>query len=270
MAIDITKLWDFSDPKISETRFRQAMVEASADDRLILLTQVARSYGLRKEFSEARDILASIEPSISQASAEAQTHYRLELGRTYASPAHSKESRTVENDKKAKDSYMSAFETAKNAHLDTLAIDALHMMPFVASEPESQLKWNLKAIDYMERSSQADAKRWEGSLRNNLGYAKHLSGEYDDALTQFQLSLAAYDRDGKVDAVRIAHWMIAWTLRAQKKYPQAIEIQLRLEREFQDAGNPDPYVFEELVQLYRETGNHKLELHYREKYNASM
>jgi hypothetical protein len=32
---------------------------------------------------------------------------------------------------------------------------------------------------------------------------------------------------------------------------EAIEIQLRLEREWDEAGEPDPYVFEELEHLYR-------------------
>ncbi len=43
------------------------------------------------------------------------------------------------------------------------------------------------------------------------------------------------------------------TLRAQGKFQEAIEIQLRLEREWEQAGEPDPYVFEELEQLYRAT-----------------
>jgi len=40
-------------------------------------------------------------------------------------------------------------------------------------------------------------------------------------------------------------------LRAMGRLDEAMEIQLRLERECDDAGEPDPYVFEELELLYQ-------------------
>ena len=43
--------------------------------------------------------------------------------------------------------------------------------------------------------------------------------------------------------------MIAWTLRALGRLNEALEIQPRLEREYDEAGEPDPYVFEELELL---------------------
>ena len=41
MAIDFSPLWDFGDPALSEQRFRAALVAASADDALVLQTQIA-------------------------------------------------------------------------------------------------------------------------------------------------------------------------------------------------------------------------------------
>ena len=93
------------------------------------------------------------------------------------------------------------------------------------------------------------------ALRNNVGYARHLLGDYEEALRQFHLSLAAHERAGRARNVRIAHWMIAWTYRAQRRFDEAIAVQLRLEREWAEAGEPDPYVFEELEHLYRATGD---------------
>ena len=57
MAIDIDPLWDFSKPDVSEQRFRAALASATGDDALILQTQIARTYGLRKDFAKAQDIL---------------------------------------------------------------------------------------------------------------------------------------------------------------------------------------------------------------------
>jgi tetratricopeptide (TPR) repeat protein len=263
MAIDLNALWDYTDPALSESRFREALQQASAQDVPILQTQIARTFGLRRRFDEARTVLASIAPRIESESPEAQTRYFLELGRTHASPAHPPEAGTPANREIARSHYMRAFQVASDAKLDALAIDALHMMPMVDTDAAQQLEWNQKALDFMERSSQPAAKRWEASLRNNVGYAKHLAGDYDGALRQFRLSLAAHERAGNAYAVRIAHWMIAWTYRAQQRYAEAIDIQLRLEREWDAAGKPSQSVYDELEHLYRALGDDAKAAHYQ-------
>ena len=42
-ALDLAPLWDFSQPAISEQRFRDRLDGASRDDALILQTQSART-----------------------------------------------------------------------------------------------------------------------------------------------------------------------------------------------------------------------------------
>jgi hypothetical protein len=49
--------------------------------------------------------------------------------------------------------------------------------------------------------------------------------------------------------------MIAWTLRSMGRLQEAVDIQLRLERERDELGEPDRYVFEEFEHLYRAPGN---------------
>lgn len=251
MTLNISALWDFAHPELSEERFRVALPAASTDDVLILQTQIARTYGLRRDFSQARQILAGIEAQMTLASPEARTRYHLELGRTYASAAHPPEALTAEAQDLARAAYTQAFELARDGKLDALAIDALHMMTMVDTAPEDQLKWNREAIDLMQASEQPDAKKWAGSLHNNMGYALHLAGRFDEALSEFELALAAHEQGGNPESIRIAHWMIAWTLRALNRFQEALEIQLRLEKECDEAGEPDPYVFEELEILYR-------------------
>ena len=118
-----------------------------------------------------------------------------------------------------------------------------------------ELDWDRKALAFMKSSSQPAARKWEASLHNNTGYALHLLGRYEDALGEFKLALAARERDGKAQDIRIAYWMIAWTLRALSRLDEALAIQLRLERECDEAGEPDPYVFEELELLYKALNN---------------
>ncbi|MEZ0307731.1 MAG: tetratricopeptide repeat protein [Ramlibacter sp.] len=269
MVIDLGALWDYSKPEVSEQRFRAAAASATSDEVLVLQTQIARTYGLRKDFTRAREILAGIEPQLPRASAEVQVRYHLELGRTYASPVHPPESQTAEARERARVANMRAFEMAQAARLDALAIDALHMMVMVDSAPADQLAWNMKALAYMEKSDQAAAKGWEGSLRNNVGYALHQAGRYPEALEQFEKALALRLRGTNVRATRIAYWMIAWTYRAMGRLPEALEIQLRLEREWDAAGEPDPYVFEELAHLYRALKDESKAAFYEERHRKS-
>jgi len=269
MAISVNSLWDYGKPEVSEERFRAALDGASEDDKLILQTQIARTFGLRREFVKAREVLAAVERALSQASAEVQVRYFLELGRSYCSPVHPQELRTPENVERARASFLRAYELAASARLDFLAVDALHMMPVVDAEPDRQVEWNEKALAYLESSDQPEVKGWEGSLRNNVGYAKRLKGDYEAALRQFQLSREAHDRAGRARNVRIADWMIARTYRDQKRFSEAIAMQLDLERAWDAENEPDPYVFEELEQLYRELGDDKRAQHYAQRLKAA-
>lgn len=255
MAIDLVPLWDFDRPDISEQRFRTALATASGDDALILQTQIARTYGLRGEFERARAVLKSLDSAMPQASAEARVRYALELGRTYASGTHPAESQTPQARELARAEYLCAFETAKRAQLDNLAIDALHMLALIDTAPTDQLKWGREALAVSQASAQPAARQWEASLRNNVGYALHQLGRYDEALQQFTLAVALRERGTNAQATRVAYWMVAWTLRAMGRTQEALDIQLRLERERDAAGTPSPYVFEELELLYRSKGD---------------
>jgi tetratricopeptide (TPR) repeat protein len=142
------------------------------------------------------------------------------------------------------------------------------MMTFVDTAPEEQLEWNHKALALMQSSDQPDAKKWAGALHNNTGYALYLLERYDEALAEFKLALAAHERSGKPQNIRVAHWMIAWTLRALGQLNEALEIQLRLEREYDEAGEPDPYVFEELELLYQAINDKEKAEFYANRRNA--
>ena len=262
MAIDIGLLWDFDNPSLSEQRFRTELAKSTGDDALILTTQIARTYGLRKDFNRAQAILSEVESKLPSAGAEARARFALEYGRTLASATHPPETQSDATKALARTRFESALATARAAKLDALAIDAIHMLAFVDTAPADQLKWAQAALAVVEASSQPAAKKWEASIRNNLGYALHQLGRYDEALEQFKLALSIRERGTNAVATRTAHWMIAWTLRALKRSDEALAIQLRLEREGETARQPDPYVFEELEILYREKGEVARAAHY--------
>lgn len=269
MAIDLTPLWDFSRPDVSEQRFRAALATASGDEVVILQTQIARSFGLRKEFAQAQALLESIEPQARTAGPEARVRFALELGRSHASATHPPATQTAQAKALARQAFGQALEQARAAGLDGLAIDAIHMFAFIDTAPGDQLKWAQQALAVVEASTQLAAKAWEASIRNNLGMALHGLGRFDEALVQFKQALAVRERGGNAERVRIAHWMVAWTLRAMKRDNEALALQLRLEREGDAAGHPDPHVFEELEILYRNKGDAALAATYAERRKAS-
>ena len=268
-AVDLSSLWDFSRPDVSEQRFRAALLTASEDDALILRTQIARSLGLRRDFERAREELRAVAKELDRAGAEARTRYFLELGRTYASAAHPAELQTPQARELARSAYRQAIELARTASLDGLAIDAIHMMAFVDTGAADQLTWAEEALRIVESSTQPAARRWEASIRNNLGHALHQLGRYDEALVQLRQAVAIRERGTSAEATRTAHWMVARTLRVMGQVDEALQIQLRLEREADLAGKPDHYVFEELRLLYASKGEPDRARHYEDRIAAA-
>jgi tetratricopeptide (TPR) repeat protein len=269
MAVDVLSLWNFGDPAGTEQKFRDALKTAKGDDVLILQTQIARTYGVRKDFAQAQKNLKEIEPQLPKAGVEPNVRYWLEWGRTLSSAVHPKESQTDEVRAQALAAFDRAFKLADQAGLGYLAVDALHMRSFAQPDPARVLALDLNTLAYMEASKDPEAKKWEGSMRNNVGWALHKVGRLDESLAQLKLALAARERQGDAGRIRVAHWMVAWTLLAMKRTDEALAIQLRLEKEFDAAGKPDPYVYEELAALYKEKGDAAKAAHYQTKLDAA-
>ena len=131
----------------------------------------------------------------------------------------------------------------------------LHMLAFVDTAAADRFKWGEQALAIALASLQPAARQWEASLRNNIGVALHQLQRYDEALAQFQQAVDLRKRADDANDTRVAHWMVGWTLRALNRLDEAQEIQLRLERECEAAGVPDPYVFDELEALSRARGD---------------
>ena len=235
--MDIQSLWNFSDPAASEAAFRAELATSRGDDALSLQTQIARSYGLRKRFDDAHALLDSIAAQVDKAGPEPRVRHLLERGRTF---------RSAGQRERAQPLFLQAVALADAAKLDDLAVDAMHMVALVEAAPAEQLRWNQRALALAQASKDANARSWEASLANNIGMTLHGEKRYAEALASFQAALAARQRTGKPADIRVAHWMIAWTLRALTRHDEALAILRRLERELDSIGQTDAYVFEEI------------------------
>lgn len=261
-------MWNFRDPAASIEIFRAAQKDASPDDQKILETQIARAQGLQGDFDGARQALDAIDRN--GASPEVNVRYHLEYGRSICSPAHKPETQTDEAKERARDQYDTALELGREAGLDYLVIDILHMMTMVDTAPEDQLEWDLAAIEFMEHSEQPDAKRWAGSLYNNTGYALALLKRHEEAHEILTKSLLFREETGNIVGARIAHYMIAWNQRLSGDLQSALATQLRLEQEWDAAGEPDGYTFRELGDIYEALGETEKSEHYKAKAAATL
>jgi tetratricopeptide (TPR) repeat protein len=237
--IDIDTFWEYSDPVLSEERFRSALASAQGDDRLELLTQIARTYSLRGRFGEAHETLNNIEQQLAAAGQRPYIRYLLERGRAYNSAG--------EVDK-ARDQFNRAWEQALAAHLDGLAVDAAHMLAITYSNTPEAIGWNQRGIEFARQSDDRKAQSLLPAMLNNCAWDLHGLGRFDEALQMFEAAQAEWIARDKPEQIQIAKWSVARCLRSLGRYQDALIIQRMLEAEHASAGTVDGYVFEEIAE----------------------
>jgi tetratricopeptide (TPR) repeat protein len=234
------KLWDFSNPAKTEAAFRELLPKAKASGNagylVELMTQIARTQGLQRKFDEAHKTLDVAQGLLTDDLKRARVRYLLERGRVFNS---SKEP------EKAKPLFLEAWEVGTKAGEERLAVDAAHMMGIVES-PEKSLEWNLKAIEYCEKSQNREVAGWLGPLYNNTGWTYYEKGDYPRALDLLKKAQAFYLQRGTPEQIRVAKYSVGKTLRALGRVDEALKIQQTLKQELDAASQKDGYVDEEL------------------------
>lgn len=247
---DFDKLWNYSEPAQTEAKFKDLIpsVQSSGnkDYYLQLITQIARAQGLQRKFDEAHKTLDEVEKKIKQDTPIAETRFLLERGRVFNSS---------QKKDKALPLFYNAFELATKRHQDNLAVDAAHMIAISEKDPKTQNEWNLKAIVIAEKSNDPKAKGWLASLYNNMAWTYHDSGQFEEALRVFQMALIEFEKKGEISTIRIAKYSVARAYRSLKKYSEALNIQIELEKELNAASEKDGYVYEEQGELYLALSN---------------
>jgi tetratricopeptide (TPR) repeat protein len=210
-----------------------------------LLTQVARAEGLQMKFDHASKTLDEAEGMITPETPTARVRLLLERGRVLHSSKRSEESKPF---------FLEAWDLARETGAGGLAVDAAHMLGIV-ERGEASVAWNEKAIAHAEASNDPRARRWLGSLYNNLGWTYHDAGDPARALGLFQNALAAREAEGRAGLIRIARWCVARALRSLGKLDEALAIQRRLLAENEAARTPDGYVHEEIGEILLARGD---------------
>jgi tetratricopeptide (TPR) repeat protein len=235
---DLDALWDFDDPAACEARFRERARTPGARG-LAAATQVARALGLQERFPEARRVLDGVDADPA-GDAEVETRAALERGRL---------DRSAGDPVAARPHFETAAALAREAGLERLHVDALHMLALDLPPGES-IRAHLQALEIARASRTEGGRGWEASLLNNLGMAYHDLGDLPSALATFEEALVVCRREGDAVMVRAARWMVGWSLRLLGRAGEALAVQRELQAELVAAGEePDPYVEGELGQL---------------------
>jgi tetratricopeptide (TPR) repeat protein len=234
-VIDPRPLWDFDDPAASGERFLDVAEQADEPEKTAWLTQYARTLGLLERYEDAHKVLDGLRSD----DAEAATYIDLERGRVLSSSG---------DPDAARPRFEAAAQRAEAAGLDALHIDALHMLAIV-TPPEEQHDLNRSALEVARASSDQRARDWDASLLNNIGMTYADAGDFEQALATFEEARAACDRIGDPGRIRIARWMVAWSLRNLGRRDEALQIQRAHKEELNSIGDADQYVDDELALL---------------------
>jgi len=243
-------LWDFDQPRLSEDRFRNALKTAESEDphgeeARLLRTQLARALALQGSFEQAAAELDSVAAPDSAPSPGmtpiVRAYLALERGRVLRSSGSPDEAVPL---------FLEALDVSRAAGLDHVAADAAHMMAIVG-DAEAQITWAQRALEIATASTDPRARKWIGSIENNLGWTLHDERRYAEALVHFERGLAARIELGDAERIRIARWTVARALRSLERNEEALAIQWDLAAH----GPEDGYVHEELAALLRALGH---------------
>jgi tetratricopeptide (TPR) repeat protein len=243
---DFDKLWDYNKPDQTEIKFREILPAAKHSGNISyyaqLLTQIARTEGLQRKFEDAHKTLDKVKPLINKNLKLVEVRYLLERGRIFNSS---------KNPDKARPLFIKAIDLGQKAKLDYHTIDAVHMMGIIEKNPEEQLKWHEKAIELSEKTSDHKAKKWLGSLYNNVGWTYHDNEEFYKALDYFSKNVEWHEERKTVRGLIIAKWAVARTLRSLNNIDVAIHMHLSLIKEIEEKElEEDGYIYEELGACY--------------------
>jgi tetratricopeptide (TPR) repeat protein len=226
----IDALWTIDTPDKGCNQLRRALDEfpESADE---LRTQIARSLGLLGRFGEAWEEIGKVS---KEPLTVVQVRVELESGRL---------KNTSRNRKESQPHFLRALALAEQGNFDYYAVDAAHMMGIV-SEGQESVRWNEKALQLAANSKDERARKWRGSLLNNLGWAYFNLGDFKLALSIFESAVDYQGTTGEPVRIRVARWTVARCLRALGRYDESVAIQSDL-IQYPEQG----YVSEELGEL---------------------
>lgn len=245
---DLDRLWNVSDPRASEEAYRRLLPQAeqlAGQDRSYLIelhSLIGRAVAAQGKYTEARSALAMADKILQEQQAayrvSAKIRWLLETGRLCILEKIPSQARPC---------FVEAWTLAIHSGEDSFAVEVALMM--AAIEPQKlQQEWVAKAIRLAEKSPQANAKRWLGTLYSAMGWRFYDARQYDASLEIFQKALSHLNLHGEKREIFVAKWSIGKLLRSMGKLEEALLIQQALLAELGIGGPRDGGLYEELAE----------------------
>jgi len=228
-------LWDYQNPAATESKFRALLpaAETSADISYLLQlqTQIARTQGLQAHFEECHVTLDRIEEELQKHDLKiVRIRYLLERGRAFNSQGHPD---------RAKSLFIQAADLAAASSHFNYAIDAAHMVAIVDPDPDAQITWALRALEWIDQHPEQN--RWLFTLNNNLGETYRVKEDYENGLACFR----------RCDHLRpniFSKKDIAKMLRLLNRADEALATIEPIAIDLKDTNKPDGYIAAEYAE----------------------
>lgn len=246
--------WNYGDPAGTRKTFLGYLMKHTTSHgtdpepgprawRLELQTQIARTHGLEKDFERGHIVLNQVDVEVKALGDSSpvplhrvRVRSLLERGRLFNSAGDKEKARPL---------FEEAWEEAREQELDGLAVDAAHMVAIAAMGTDDELTWGRRALALAESSEQPAARKWQGSLLNNIGWTLHDQGDIDGALALWEKQIGVRTAAGKEPALRIARWTHARGLRSAKRHEEALAALDALVKDYGEEATSDGFVSEE-------------------------
>ena len=242
---ELHTLWNYNNPTATAVLFQELLPGVEASDNrayhVELLSQIARTHSLRRQFAEAHQLLDEADAMLTEVMIVPKMRCLLERGRSFNSAGEPLRALPLFRD-------AFALGTAVMPLADFHTIDAAHMIAIAEPEATDQIKWNEKALAMAEATPDERASGWRGSLYNNLGWTYHDMGNYERAQLIFEKALAWHEenRQDRPDLIRIAKWCVGRVLRSCNRIPEALALQQKLLAEYEQIEQPAGFTNEEI------------------------
>ena len=211
--LDVRDYWNFGDPLATRAVFEELLPTLTdRQEQMDVHAQIARTYSLSGENQECLDYLKPIWDEALALGGRAAASLMIEAGRAYRGLGMIDKARQ-------------GFEDVSINGPEDLRVDALHMLAII-SEGDHVEFYNHKAIELAKTSKDEWARRWIGSLYNNMGWMHFESGDLEEALEYFESGLLARYEFGQDARVREAKWCIGHALLALGRLKEATELHI--------------------------------------------
>ena len=245
-------------PALVEKKFVELLPQAQQLENksvyLQMLSQLALAQALMKKFELAHATLDEAQAQLTPDFNLARVRIFLERGRVFQQAGDGVQARIY---------FEKSFELSQKNKFDAQTVNAAHMIAIIAEKLDEKIEWNKKAIDIATNGQDLEARRWLGSVWNNLGSNYIDAKQFDKALEAFEKTLEYRLQEKHAPNIRFAKFRIGQMLRLLGHLDKALMIQQELLLEHESivkSGKldmqPDMFiltrgwVYEEFIELY--------------------